>query len=47
MYLVVIGWLYVTVMMAVAEAASPQGSLLALPSPLRPLCPGRSPAPGP
>ncbi len=28
MYLVVIGWLYVTVMMAVAEAASPQGSLL-------------------
>lgn len=28
MYLVVIGWLYVTVMMAVAEAASPQGSVL-------------------
>lgn len=28
MYLVVIGWLYVTVMMAVAEVASPQGSLL-------------------
>ncbi|MDA8457404.1 hypothetical protein M4R22_21805 [Acidovorax sp. GBBC 3334] len=28
MYLVVIGWLYVTVMMAVAEASSPQGSLL-------------------
>ncbi|BFO56084.1 MULTISPECIES: hypothetical protein [Comamonadaceae] len=28
MYLVIIGWLYVTVMMAAAEAASPQGSLL-------------------
>ncbi|WP_230681241.1 hypothetical protein [Paracidovorax cattleyae] len=28
MYLVIIGWLYVTVMMAVAEAASPQGGLL-------------------
>lgn len=28
MYLVVIAWLYVTVMMAVAEATSPQGSVL-------------------
>jgi membrane protein implicated in regulation of membrane protease activity len=28
MYLVVIAWLYVTLMMAVAEAASPTGSLL-------------------
>lgn len=28
MYLVVIGWLYVAVMMAVAEATSPQGSVL-------------------
>ncbi|MDF1485493.1 hypothetical protein PY257_09935 [Ramlibacter sp. H39-3-26] len=28
MHLVVIAWLYVTAMMAVAEAASPQGSLL-------------------
>ncbi len=28
MYLVAIGWLYVVVMMAVAEALSPQGSLL-------------------
>lgn len=28
MYLVVIAWLYVTVMMAVAEATSPVGSLL-------------------
>ena len=28
MYLIVIAWLYVTVMMAVAEAASPQGSWL-------------------
>ncbi|CAM3786588.1 hypothetical protein [Paracidovorax anthurii] len=28
MYLVVIGWLYVTLMMAVAEASGPQGSLL-------------------
>lgn len=28
MYLVAIAWLYVTVMMAVAEAASPNGSLL-------------------
>mgnify|MGYP000414433937 CR=1 FL=1 len=28
MYLIVIAWLYVTVMMAVAEASSPQGSIL-------------------
>ena len=28
MYLVVIAWLYVTVMMAIAEATSPVGSLL-------------------
>lgn len=28
MYLVVIAWLYVTLMMAVAEAASPTGSIL-------------------
>lgn len=28
MYLIVIAWFYVTAMMAVAEAASPQGSLL-------------------
>ena len=28
MYLIVIAWLYVTVMMAIAEASSPQGSLL-------------------
>ena len=28
MYLIVIAWFYVTVMMAVAEAASPQGSIL-------------------
>lgn len=28
MYLVVIAWLYVTLMMAVAEAASPDGTLL-------------------
>lgn len=28
MYLVLIAWLYVTVMMAVVEAASPQGTLL-------------------
>ena len=28
MYIVVIAWLYVTVMMAVAEAAAPQGSWL-------------------
>ena len=28
MYLIVIAWLYVTVMMALAEAASPQGSIL-------------------
>lgn len=28
MYLIVIAWLYVTLMMAVAEAASPQGSIL-------------------
>ncbi|MBL0419386.1 hypothetical protein JI739_03395 [Ramlibacter sp. AW1] len=28
MYLVIIGWLYVTLMMAVAEATSPAGSLL-------------------
>jgi len=28
MYLVAIGWLYVVVMMAVAEALSPQGSVL-------------------
>lgn len=28
MYLVVIAWLYVTLMMAVAEAASPTGSVL-------------------
>ena len=28
MYLVVIAWLYVTLMMAVAEAGSPQGTLL-------------------
>jgi hypothetical protein len=28
MYLVVIAWMYVTLMMAVAEAASPQGSIL-------------------
>ena len=28
MYLVLIAWLYVTVMMAVAEATSPQGTLL-------------------
>jgi hypothetical protein len=28
MYLVVIGWLYVVLMMAVAEALSPQGSVL-------------------
>lgn len=28
MYLVVIAWLYVTLMMALAEAASPTGSLL-------------------
>ena len=28
MYLILIGWLYVVVMMAVVEAASPNGSLL-------------------
>lgn len=28
MYLVAIGWMYVVVMMAVAEAVSPQGSVL-------------------
>ena len=28
MYLIVIAWFYVTVMMALAEAASPQGSIL-------------------
>lgn len=28
MYLIIIAWFYVTAMMAVAEAASPQGSLL-------------------
>ena len=28
MYLLLIGWLYVVLMMAVVEAASPQGSLL-------------------
>lgn len=28
MYLIVIAWCYVTVMMAVAEASSPQGSIL-------------------
>lgn len=28
MYLIVIAWLYVTVMMAVAEASSPQGTVL-------------------
>lgn len=28
MYLIVIAWCYVTAMMAVAEAASPQGSIL-------------------
>ena len=28
MYLIAIAWLYVTVMMAIAEAASPQGTLL-------------------
>ena len=28
MYLVVIAWLYVTLMMALAEASSPQGSVL-------------------
>lgn len=28
MYLVAIGWLYVVLMMAVAEALSPQGSVL-------------------
>jgi hypothetical protein len=28
MYLVAIGWMYVVVMMAVAEAMSPQGSVL-------------------
>ncbi|WP_284335533.1 hypothetical protein [Comamonas sp. NoAH] len=28
MYLIVIAWFYVTVMMAVAEASSPQGSIL-------------------
>ena len=28
MYLIVIAWLYVTVMMGIAEATSPQGSLL-------------------
>ena len=28
MYLVVIAWLYVTLMMAVAEATNPQGSIL-------------------
>ena len=28
MYLIVIAWFYVTVMMAVAEASSPQGTLL-------------------
>lgn len=28
MYLIVIAWLYVTVMMAAAEATNPQGSLL-------------------
>ncbi|GAA3998574.1 hypothetical protein GCM10022279_22850 [Comamonas faecalis] len=28
MYLVAIGWLYITVMMALAEAFSPHGSLL-------------------
>ena len=28
MYLVAIGWMYVVVMMAVAEATSPQGTLL-------------------
>ena len=28
MYLIVIAWTYVTLMMAVAEAASPQGSVL-------------------
>lgn len=28
MYLIVIAWLYVVVLMAVVEAASPQGSLL-------------------
>ena len=28
MYLIVIGWLYVTLLMALAEAFSPQGSVL-------------------
>ena len=28
MYIVLIGWLYVTLMMAVAEAASPNGTVL-------------------
>ena len=28
MYLLLIGWLYVVLMMAVVEAASPQGSLM-------------------
>ena len=28
MYLIVIAWLYVTLMMAIAEAASPSGTLL-------------------
>lgn len=28
MYLIVIAWFYVTVMMAIAEASSPQGSVL-------------------
>ena len=30
MYLIVIAWLYVTVMMAVAEATVPNGSLLGM-----------------